>query len=320
MPGALAFGAAAFAVAAVLSVLLPRDLRPAAPGEPAAPAPDDPGATLFDTHQTWEATLTTPPRVTVVVPTRNSARTLERCLASVRAQTRPVELIVVDNGSSDATRAIAEAHADAVLDHGPERSAQRNLGWREGAGGLVAFVDSDMVLEPGVAAEAEALFDADAGLGALVIPELSFGEGFLAACRVREKRSYLGDPTVEAARIFRRTALERAGGYDEGLSAFEDWDLADRVAAEGFGVGRVASVVWHDEGRITLRGAYRKRRYYGRWLPAYRARPTARSFGRPGSLRRLLAATTPWHLAGLALLKAAEAAGLLTGSRRPHRE
>ncbi|WP_395962660.1 glycosyltransferase family 2 protein [Actinomadura sp. 6N118] len=255
--------------------------------------------------------------MTVVVPTRNSARTLERCLASVRSQTHAVELVVVDNASTDTTPEIAAAHADVVADHGPERSAQRNHGWRTGEGEIIAFVDSDMVLEPEVVEQAVKIFATEPDLGGLVIPELSFGEGFLARCRAVEKRSYLGDETVEAARVFRRSALEEVGGYDEGLSAFEDWDLADRVAATGLRIGRVTAVVWHDEGRITLRSAYRKRRYYGRWLPAYRSRPHARSFSRARSVRTLLRQGSPHHVAGLVALKISEALGLLRGSRRP---
>ncbi|MCP2335139.1 glycosyltransferase family 2 protein [Actinomadura rupiterrae] len=258
--------------------------------------------------------------MTVVVPTRNSARTLERCLASLRAQSAPVELVVVDNASTDGTPEIAAAYADRLLAGGPERSAQRNLGWRAASTGVVAFVDSDMVASPGVAAEAAEAFDADPGLGGLVIPEESFGQGFWARARAVEKRAYLGDPAVEAARIFRRTALDRVGGYDEGLSAFEDWDLADRVAATGLRIGRTSSGVLHDEGRITLRSAYRKRRYYGRWLPAYRTRPTARSFGRGGTLRRLPLLSSPVTAAGVIVLKATETAGLLAGARAAGRD
>ncbi|WP_235834553.1 glycosyltransferase family 2 protein [Actinomadura logoneensis] len=253
--------------------------------------------------------------MTVVVPTRDSARTLERCLASIRAQSEPVELVVVDNASTDGTPAIAAAYADTVLTGGPERSAQRNLGWRAASGDVVAFVDSDMVVAPGVAAEAAGAFGADPGLGGLVIPEESFGQGFWARVRAVEKRAYLGDPAVEAARVFRRTALAEVGGYDEGLSAFEDWDLADRVAATGLRIGRTSAGVLHDEGRLTLRSAYRKRRYYGRWLPAYRDRPTARSFGRGGTLRRLPLRESPVAAAGVLVLKATEAAGLLAGAR-----
>ena len=69
------------------------------------------------------------PLVSVVVPTRNNARTIRPCLQSVRDQTYPhVELIVVDNDSTDETFDVATELADVALTGGPERSAQRNLG------------------------------------------------------------------------------------------------------------------------------------------------------------------------------------------------
>ena len=70
------------------------------------------------------------PSVTVVVPTRNAGRTLATCLASLRSQTYPCGAVVVDNGSTDATVAIAESGADVVPHAGPERSARRNHGAR----------------------------------------------------------------------------------------------------------------------------------------------------------------------------------------------
>ena len=91
------------------------------------------------------------PLVSVVVPTRNSRRTIEACLRSVGAQTyRPLELIVVDNGSTDGTWTVAARHADLALRGGPERSAQRNLGIGRAAGEWVCYVDADMELAPDV--------------------------------------------------------------------------------------------------------------------------------------------------------------------------
>ncbi|MFB9449441.1 glycosyltransferase family 2 protein [Dactylosporangium vinaceum] len=262
--------------------------------------------------------MTTGPRVCVVVPTRDAERTLERCLASVRAQTyRNVELIVVDNHSGDTTRDIARRHADAVVVAGPERSAQRNHGWRMSGGEYVVFIDADMVLTDTVLADVLAAFQAEPGIGALVLPELAFGQGFLAQCRALEKRLYLGDGRVEAARAFPRRVLLDLGGYDEHLTAFEDWELPDRVRAAGYGIGRVASLVLHDEGRVGLRRAFRKKRYYGRWLPRYRqARSAApRPLGRPALLAHpLLALRAPHHFAGLLLLKAFEWSGLALGA------
>lgn len=258
------------------------------------------------------------PIVTVVVPTRNAERTLATCLASIRAQTyRSVELVVVDNSSTDTTMTIAKRYANQAVVWGPERSAQRNHGWRIGSGEHVVFIDADMVLSPNIVAEVVDAFDSDAGLGALVIPELAFGEGFLARCRELEKRLYLGDSHVEAARVFPRRVLEQVGGYDEDMSAFEDWDLPDRIQAAGFRLGRINSVVMHDEGRISLRRAFAKKRYYGRWLPAYQRvrRAQFRRLGRPALLSQpgqLIRA--PHRFAGLVVLKTAEWGGLAVGA------
>src|SRR5947209_7391463 len=85
--------------------------------------------------------------VSVIVPTRNSDRTLRECLTSVRAQSyESVEVIVIDNRSSDQTLRIARENADLVDIWGPERSAQRNRGAALARGEFLLFVDSDMTL------------------------------------------------------------------------------------------------------------------------------------------------------------------------------
>jgi glycosyltransferase involved in cell wall biosynthesis len=258
-------------------------------------------------------------RISFVVPTRNNARTLAACLGSIKAQTHPdVELLVIDNGSTDATPELAERFADKVEQFGPERSAQRNRGAFLSTGDVVVFIDSDMVLEPHVAAEIERQFTAAPGTGALVIPERSFGEGFLARCRQLEKMLYVGDPAVESPRAFRREVLDELGGWDEQLTAAEDWDLADRTR-EITAIGRVPAWIWHDEGRIQLRATFAKKRYYGRWIDQYvrmHADSSSDKFARTALLRhpgRLL--RHPVLTAGLVTLKATEAAGLVLGIR-----
>lgn len=256
------------------------------------------------------------PTVSFVVPTRNSARTIAACLDSIRRQRSvSVEVIVVDNRSTDATRSLAAARADRVVDHGPERSAQRNEGARLGRGPVLVFVDSDMVLEPGVAAEAAELLAADPRIGAAVIPERSFGEGFWARCRVLEKEIYLGDAGVEAARVFRREAFDAVGGFDETLTGPEDFELPDRVLRAGWELGRTRSQVWHDEGRVDLGELFAKKRYYGRGLSHYLRGTSSRPRLRRGSLVTLSStlARRPLVSAGLAALKTVDAAGLVTG-------
>ena len=67
--------------------------------------------------------------VSVIVTTRNEERNIGNCLQSIRLQTyKPVEIIVVDNNSTDKTQEIARSFTDVVVNKGPERSAQRNHG------------------------------------------------------------------------------------------------------------------------------------------------------------------------------------------------
>ncbi len=255
-------------------------------------------------------------RLSVVVPTKDSARTLGECLASVRSQTLEVELIVVDNASGDATAELAESYADAVLTQGPERSAQRNAGWRYSTGSAVAFLDSDMTLEPDVLRQSLEVLNDRPRVGAVVLPELAFGVGYFAACRALEKELYLGDANVEAARVFRRSALEQVGGYDEDLTGAEDWELPDRVVDAGWELGRTTSHVWHDEGTVHIGAQFAKKRYYGRGVRRYVSQvPSERR--RQVSRRSLIAprrlARDPLHAAGLMALKVVEAAGVAAG-------
>lgn len=254
-------------------------------------------------------------KVSAVVATRNAERTLPACLESLRAQIGvELEVVVVDNYSSDTTAASASA-ADVVLTAGPERSTQRNLGAAASTGDVVVFVDADMLLEPWVLSQAiEQL--SNPGVGSVVIPERSFGYGFWARCKAFEKLIVTGDPAVEAARAFRRSDFFAVGGYDDTLTACEDWDLADRVSAfTGLKPGRTAALIWHDEGRLRLRGTYTKKRYYGRWVAAWLA--NAPDHRRRRSVRSQLSGlrAQPVTGAGMLLMKLVEAAGFARGAR-----
>jgi cellulose synthase/poly-beta-1,6-N-acetylglucosamine synthase-like glycosyltransferase len=94
--------------------------------------------------------------VSVIVPTFNGGAGLDRTIASLRRQTlRPVEIIVVDDGSTDETRAVAEKAregglVDMVICHGTRcgRSAAINAAARFASGELIFTVDADTVFEP----------------------------------------------------------------------------------------------------------------------------------------------------------------------------
>lgn len=112
----------------------------------------------------------TDPLVSVIVPCYDSARTLALCLRSVAAQTyRPIETIVVDDGSTDGSPEIAASLGAVVLRTGANRgpSVARNVGAEHARGEILFFLDSDVALEDTAVATAVAALRADPGLAAV---------------------------------------------------------------------------------------------------------------------------------------------------------
>jgi len=246
----------------------------------------------------------------VIVTTRNSGQTLEVCLRSIQQQTTPVELVVVDNFSSDDTPAIARRYATRFEQAGPERSRQRNLGAGLATGAFLFFVDSDMVLATSTVAEC--LEPARAGVRALIVPEVSEGEGFWAACKALERATYVGDDSIEAARFIEARLFMELGGFDEELTGEEDWDLTARIRQRGIPIGRTATPLVHDEGRLKLRETMRTKFYYGRTMARYlrkhpqAARSQMRLF-RPAFFRnRRLLQAQPLRTLGMLAMKTCE--------------
>ena len=233
--------------------------------------------------------------VSVVVPTRNSGRTLAACLTSLRAQSYPdVEVIVVDNSSGDDTVDIATALADRVLNHGPERAAQRNLGLLQyAAGNVFGYIDSDMILGPRVLSSAvEAIAGGTVGV---YVPEVILARGAYGAMRRFERSCYDASP-LDAVRFFRSEDFKAVGGFDEALpSGTEDWDLDLQLKSRGSfaaiprseaddlsgwvlkdlckakgAVPRQADAIYHDESGNGFREFARKKAYYAAGFDDYR--------------------------------------------------
>ena len=183
--------------------------------------------------------------ISVIIPTYNRAMYLERAIGSVLAQEHPCdELIVVDDGSTDATPALVErlaagAAAPIRLVRQTNRgaAAARNLGVREARGQLLAFLDSDdwwlprkLQLQTAAMAAAPAFLISHTR-------ELWFRRGQ----RVNQKKKHdpphgnifsasLGMCVVGMSTVVaRRELFDRYGGFDETLPCCEDYDLWLRV-------------------------------------------------------------------------------------------
>lgn len=217
------------------------------------------------------------PLVSVIVTTKNNTDTIRACLRSITKQTYPhIELIVIDNYSSDDTRHVAREFTDLVYNQGPERSAQRNFGVNKATGTYVLIVDSDMELTKDVVSACTKAMEDDPAITGIVIPEESFGTGFWAKCKQLERSFYVGVDWIEAARFFERKTYQQVGGYDESMTSGEDWDLSQRVAAMGE-LGRITPVIRHNEGHLQLLRTLRKKAAYAKQFTAYTGAESAKT-------------------------------------------
>jgi len=185
-------------------------------------------------------------KLSVVVIGRNEGARLERCLNSVRAMRRgtwgveqfEVELIYVDSGSNDDSVSKAKrlgARTIALTPLRPTAALGRNAGWRAATGEMVLFLDGDTVVDKNFAAEAmRELGDANVvcvwGHRREMFPHATIFNRVLDLDWM-----YKPGPAAFCGgdAIFRRSALEEAGGFDESLIAGEEPEMCRRMIAAG---------------------------------------------------------------------------------------
>jgi hypothetical protein len=181
------------------------------------------------------------PAVSVVMPTWNRAKVIGAAIRSVQAQSHADwELIVIDDGSTDETADIVGSLAadrriryQVQAHSGP--CAARNHALRLARGALIAYLDSDNVWYPHFLAAAVELFaaraDVDCAYGAMITEwHLPAGQRILFEPFDRARlldRNYIGMSTF----VHRRSLVDRYGGFDEGLTSLEDWDLILRYTS-----------------------------------------------------------------------------------------
>jgi GT2 family glycosyltransferase len=206
----------------------------------------------------------------IIIPVLNNPQGLRRCIEALRGQGIAFELIVVDNGSTDKTCAVAELHADRVLIC-PKLTvgALRNQGAQVAKGQILVFTDSDQRPAEGwLASGLEALArEESAGMvGARYhAPE---GSSWVAKTLDLQRR-YSDVPGdigwLEGGNLFvKRAAFERVGGFRTDLVASEDVDLSFRVRKAGFRViCDPKIIIYHDGDPQTLIDFFRKERWRG---------------------------------------------------------
>jgi GT2 family glycosyltransferase len=186
------------------------------------------------------------PFVSVIIPVHNGARFLRDAVRSILAQNyTPLEIIVVDDGSTDdLASAVRALDADVRLiwqaNRGP--AAARNLGIRNAAGELLAFLDvDDFWPRHGLASLAAHLTER---------PELDVVQGYAQLVRANddgEIQEFVGSaaetfPDSVSTALYRRRAFELNGLFDPELRFGEDTDWFTRAREKGVAVERVEQV------------------------------------------------------------------------------
>ena len=208
--------------------------------------------------------------ISVIISTKNEEKNIEKCLRSVVDQTyaaEKIEIIVVDNNSSDNTREIASKFTEKVFKQGPERSAQKNFGVREAKGEYFLHLDADMRLNKDVIRECAEKVSENPDLVALHIPEIVLGKKFFSKVR-RFERSFYDGTVIDGVRFIKKDKFLEAGGFDERLYAAEDWDLDKRLKKLGsFDI--IKNPLYHNEAEFYLKKYLAKKGYYSKNLDAY---------------------------------------------------
>jgi glycosyltransferase involved in cell wall biosynthesis len=171
--------------------------------------------------------------VSVIVTTKNEESNIENCLKSLIYQSyKHIEIIVVDNNSTDRTKTIAKKYTDLVYDRGPERSAQRNFGVSVSNGEYILYLDADMILAPFVIESCVAEFKNSPLVVGLYIPEIILGSGLFCKTR-RFERSFYNATPIDAIRFVKKDIFIKVNGFDESFSGPEDWDFNRKISSFG---------------------------------------------------------------------------------------
>ncbi|MEO1007726.1 MAG: glycosyltransferase [Planctomycetota bacterium] len=189
------------------------------------------------------------PRVSVIVPFYNLAHTLPETLESIRAQTfGDYEVLVVDDGSTQPESRAMVDRLEREFDGDRWRvlrkpngglGSARNFGIRHARADLVLPLDADDILAPAFLERVVGAMDRDPGLAAVgtlvAFWSESPGEVTGSWLPVGFDRDILccDNWACNATALLRRDAVLAAGGYDERLTAFEDWDLYCALARRG---------------------------------------------------------------------------------------
>ena len=226
------------------------------------------------------------PLVSIVIPAYNAAFTIANCIQACLAQDYPqerLEIIVVDDGSRDTTKAIATRFPVKYIyqeNSGPAQA--RNEGWRAAGGEIACFTDSDCIPDTDWISRLVANYTCDEIGGVGGTYGIANSDSLLAVCiheetvqrhlHIPRYVDYLGSFNLS----YRKQVLQEVGGFDESyrIASGEDNDLAYRIMKRGYKLvfDRDAVVAHHHPSNLIR--YLRQQFWHGYWrMKLYRNHP-----------------------------------------------
>ena len=213
-------------------------------------------------------------KVSAVVPTLNNEKTIDKCLDSLISN-HVNEVIVVDGGSTDKTKEIAQTYKAAKFIEGVKGIARaKDLGWRSASFDLVLYLDADAYIPEGTlerlhrylsrsnvagvsckvtCANPRKIFARLREFDALQSYNGQFGDSTIIECQV--------DPTI--CGLFKKKALKEVDGFDLAYPYAEDLKLLHKLRKKGYSVLMVHEAIVYHHHPENYRSMFRKHYFYG---------------------------------------------------------
>lgn len=219
-----------------------------------------------------------PPLASIIVPVRNGAESLPRCLTALLSQTLPrdqYEIIVVDDGSSDATAVIARQAGISYLYLPPSGpAAARNHGAQQAQGDFLLFTDADCEPAPHWIESLLTAFNDDSVMGAKGVyrtRESGLIPRFVQLEYLSKYASMAHLPSIDFidtySAAYRRAVFLANGGFDTSFptAAVEDQELSFRLARKGYRLVFVPAAIVYHRHDLTFAEYIQRKFWIGYW-------------------------------------------------------
>ena len=209
------------------------------------------------------------PLISIIVPTFNSSRTIEKCLKSIKNQSyKNIEIIVIDNNSSDKTLKIAQKHTNLTFTKWSERVAQKNFWIKKSSWKYLCLIDSDMYMDEHLIRDCFMKIEEDDNNGWVCIPVKDIWSSFWVKV-IAFERTFYKWTQIEAARFLRKDLVEKVWWY-ENIIFYEEFIVPQKIAKLGYNIKiHTQFAVHHDYDDFTFFMNLKKKYYYWKSLREY---------------------------------------------------